>query len=89
MVNKVLGAVTDVSKAFDTSLLSTCLHCNSLDLLCFGLSTTLNHYIPSFFFVFELLFKFLDLLFEFFLSLFMLLILGPELVNFTYVLFNL
>ena len=88
MVNQVLCAVTNVAIAFDASMITTCcrFNCNSLNLLGLSLLTTLNLYIPSFFFVCELFLKCIDSLAEFFLGLDMFLILLLEIVNFNYVL---
>ena len=86
MVNHVFCAITDMSKAFDTSILTTwtccCLNSNSLNLLGLSLLPTLNLYIPSFFFVCELLFKDIDTCIEFYLCLLMFFINLLEIVKF-------
>ena len=86
MVNHVFCAITDMAKAFDTSMLTPwtcrCLNINSLNLLGLSLPPTLNLYIPSFFFVCELFFKDIDTRIEFYLSLLMFFIHLLEIVNF-------
>ena len=88
MIDHILSAVTDMAIAFNASLTTCCstnFDCNGLNLLGLSLLSTLNLYIPSFFFVCKLLFKDIDPCIEFCLSLFMFLTLFLKLVSLDYV----